>query len=423
MDFRKFAQIVKKDVLLLIKDRATLMIIIITPLVLTFVIGAAFSGIGGERSAIKNIPVVVVNQDKGAAIGPQTVNFGQNLTDALRSVGELLKVDVLTDENRAREQVRQGKAAAAVLIPPNFSESLNPMNPAFGDNKITLTVFRDAGSPLNAEIAASVVRQITNGLTNVNVALYAAGKTSPNPLFLVTQANVITNDLIAQSASGDAPISTAIAGDSSATKQPTFDLLQYFAPSMAIFFLNFAMAFGVLSIIEERDNGTLQRLLVSPTNRMTILAGKLGGTYVNGILQLTVLIVATTVIAPLLGSQRPVWGTNVLALAVLTLIVVAGSIGFGTLIAAVARTRQQANVYVSAVMTLMGLAGGAFFAVNGDPGLIAKLTVNFWATSAYQTLARTNDLMDVLPNIAVLLTIFVVCFAVGMFLFNRRLDV
>lgn len=428
MDYRKFVAIALKDVRQVFTDRAALMIMIAAPLLITFIIAAAFSGINSGDSPIKGIPVVVVNQDKGAMLGPQQVNFGQNVADALGKVGDLLTVEVSTDEADARTRVIEGKARAAVLIPADFSQSLNPVNPAFGDSKAKLTLFRDAGSPLAADIVAAVVRQILNSFTNASVGVYAAGKVNTNPLFMITQAGAIAQEVGSKSASSaDAPIKVNLE-NLQGTQQSgqTYNLLQYFAPALAVFFLNFLMASGAISIMEERDNWTLQRLLTTPTRRLTILAGKLGGTYVSGLLQLAVLIIATTVIAPFMGSREPVWGTNIPALILVTLVVVAGSIGFGTLIAGLARNRQQATIYANAILILAGILGGTFFASgNGAPpmGILSQLTVNYWATNAYATLAQTNNLLAIVPNLSFLLLIFVVCFGAGVVLFSRRLDV
>ncbi len=428
MDLRKFLAIAFKDVHQVFTDRAGLMIIIAAPLAITFLIAAAFGGVSSGDSPVKGIRVVVVNGDKGAMLGPQQVNFGQNVAEALGKVGDLLTVEVLTDEAEARTRVIEGKARAAVLIPADFSQSLNPTDPSFGDSKVRLTLFRDAGSPLTADIVTAVVRQILNGFTNANVAIYAAGKVNTNPLFLITQAGAIAQDVGSKSgSSADAPISVTMEDLRGTTQQSRMpNLLQYFAPGLAIFFLNFLMASGAISIMEERDNWTLQRLLTTPTKRLTILAGKLGGTYVSGVLQLAALIVATTLIAPILGSKEPVWGTNPLALVLVTLVVVAGSIGFGTLIAGLARNRQQANIYSNAILILAGILGGTFFAAgDGNPpmGILSQLTVNYWATNAYSKLAQANDLLAIVPNLTVLLGMFVVCFGIGVVLFSRRLDV
>jgi ABC-2 type transport system permease protein len=206
----------------------------------------------------------------------------------------------------------------------------------------------------------------------------------------------------------------------------TFDPLQYFAPSMAVFFLTFTMAGGVVGIIEERDRWTLQRMLSSPTSRLTILAGKFGGTYLNGLLQLSVLIVATSLIGPILGSKNSVWGSNIPGIILITLAAVAAAVGLGTLVAGFAKSAQQADTISNAVLILSGLLGGSFFNVASfGPALQvgSKLTLNYWATNAYNTLAQTGDIAAVLPNIAVLLLMFAVYFGVGVMLFNRRLDV
>jgi uncharacterized phage infection (PIP) family protein YhgE len=102
MNFKKFATIAFKDIRLVFTDRAGLMILIAAPLLITFIIVAAFGNINTGDSPIKDIPVVVVNHDKGALLGPQQVNFGQNVTDSLSNVDNLLKVEMLTDENEAR---------------------------------------------------------------------------------------------------------------------------------------------------------------------------------------------------------------------------------------------------------------------------------------------------------------------------------
>jgi ABC-2 type transport system permease protein len=384
----------------------------------------------GGGSPVSNIPVVVVNQDKGTSVVIMQMNFGQQMTDALKNIkvnandpDPLLKVDVLDDETQARALVTQGKAVAAVIIPADFSDSLNPANASFGDAKIRLSIFRDAANPITADIVASVVQQMLNGFTNSMIAINAGAKVDPSA---VAYAQSISQGIFQQM--NNPSSATGEGGTQAAAQQnqgPGINLLQYFAPAMAIFFLNFSMAFGAVSIIEEKENGTLQRLLISPTSRMTILAGKLGGTYVSGLLQVTALIIATSLIGPVMGIKTPVWGTNIPALILVTLVVVAGAIGLGTLIAALCRTRQQANVIANAILMLMGIAGGTFFvSTSGAPpmGILSQLTVNYWANNAFTTLSQTGDLSTVLPHLTALLLIFVVGFGIGVFLFSRRLE-
>jgi ABC-2 type transport system permease protein len=432
MDFRKLLQIALKDIQTLVNDRGTLIMLVLTPFALTFIIAAAFGNlnINSGDSPIDNIPIVIANQDQAINLGSQAISFGKQMADSMQNIGlkandpnKLLTVTTVADETEARALVTQGKARVAVIIPADFSQSLNPADPAFGDRKIRVMVIRDAGNPIPAEIATSVVYQMVNGFANSMIAVNAAIKV--NPIAILAAQSISENVAAELNKQSVASVSANTQSTTGTNQGTNFNFLQYFAPAMAVFFLNFTMASGAVSIIEEKDNWTLQRLLISPTNRMTILAGKLGGTYVSGLLQLTVLIIATSLVAPLAGASAPVWGTNILALILLTLIVVASAMGLGTLIAAVSRTRQQANTVANAVLILSGIVGGTFFVSQGGPpmGLLSQLTVNYWANTAYASLAATGDLTAVLPNLGALLVIFVVGFGIGVFLFSRRLDI
>ena len=77
------------------------------------------------------------------------------------------------------------------------------------------------------------------------------------------------------------------------TTAKVLDSKTYFAAGMAIFFLLFTVQFGVSSLIEERSEGTLARLLAAPVRRSSILVGKLLTSIVLGVVSLTVLVVAS----------------------------------------------------------------------------------------------------------------------------------
>jgi hypothetical protein len=75
-------------------------------------------------------------------------------------------------------------------------------------------------------------------------------------------------------------------------------------------------------------------------------------------------------------------------------------------------------------MMLMGVAGGAFFFTSAEAplmGPVGYLTVNHWATKGFTALAQSNLLPA--THFVALLAIFVVCFAIGVTIFSRRLDI
>jgi ABC-type Na+ efflux pump permease subunit len=72
------------------------------------------------------------------------------------------------------------------------------------------------------------------------------------------------------------------------------DLLSYFAPGIALMFLMYTVSYGGRSILAERAEGTLPRLMVSPTRTAQVLGGKVLGIFFMGVAQVGILILAST---------------------------------------------------------------------------------------------------------------------------------
>jgi ABC-2 type transport system permease protein len=136
---------------------------------------------------------------------------------------------------------------------------------------------------------------------------------------------------------------------------------------MAVFFLFFTVQFGVTSLLEERNDGTLARLLAAPISRASILGGKLLTSFGLGVISMAVLAVATSL---LFGAD---WG-NPLGVAILIVAAIASAMGIMSLIASVARNAEQAANWQSVVSVVLGLLGGTFFPVSQAPGVLSRLT-------------------------------------------------
>lgn len=141
----------------------------------------------------------------------------------------------------------------------------------------------------------------------------------------------------------------------------------FFAAGMAVFFLFFTVQFGVTSLLEERSDGTLARLVAAPIGRASILGGKLLTSFLLGVISMAVLVAATTL---LLGAS---WG-NPLGVAVLVVAAILSAIGIMALIATLAKNAEQAANWQSVVAVILGLVGGTFFPVSQAPGILSRLT-------------------------------------------------
>ena len=136
---------------------------------------------------------------------------------------------------------------------------------------------------------------------------------------------------------------------------------------MAVFFLFFTVGFGVTGLLEERNNGTMARLVAAPISSSAILAGKMLTSLVLGLFSMGVLILSTTL---LFGAS---WG-NSLGVAALVIAAVLAAMGIMAVITTAAKTAEQAGNWQSVTAVILGLLGGTFFPVSRAPGVLRTLT-------------------------------------------------
>lgn len=116
MNLRRIFAVTKRVFKDIKNDRRTIGLILIAPIFAMFVFGLAFSG------NVEDIPVVVVNHDKGL----QAPN-GENifLSDKILSNldNETLKIEYMDDEDKAISKVKDGDAYAVIIFPENFTKN------------------------------------------------------------------------------------------------------------------------------------------------------------------------------------------------------------------------------------------------------------------------------------------------------------
>jgi ABC-2 type transport system permease protein len=464
-----------KDIRTRFTDRRLLLIMLAAPLAISTIIGLAFGGMGRTSSPLRDIPVAVINDDQPGAYG---TSFGDMLVGLLTegqlpagasssfaacpqnsaqsassaqgnlTLAELVKGTIfdetlarqLVNDKRidppavptgspdyvtsaARAAVDKGLYAAVVIIPANFSTAMTGLaDPRQPKTSATLTVYGNAGNSLSAGIVRSVVDSITAQMIGGNIAIGAtltvlatqqpaalAGASSLDLSKLFVCAFAPGNDLVHLA---DKPVQaapTSIAGT----------LLVTFGSAQALFFALFTGQMGILSMYEERRNWTLQRILISPTPRWTLLGGKLVGVLASVLFQLLALVIALTIVGSLIeGRLVFIWGVNLAGLGAVLLAVSVAVSGLGMLLAGVLKGIEQANIVGSVLNIALGVLGGAFgFQL---PRSVAQVSLIYWARNAFDLLASGRG--DISLNVLVLLVEGAVMFAIGLVLFNCRFE-
>jgi ABC-2 type transport system permease protein len=140
--------------------------------------------------------------------------------------------------------------------------------------------------------------------------------------------------------------------------------LEYFFPGTLVMILLFTAIFSTISVIEDRREGFLQSVLVSPAPRWSIVLGKiLGGTTLawgQGLL--------FCVLAPLSGIHLT--AGSMVELAVVVFIVSFGLTGLGFLVAWPMDSMQGYHAIMNVVLIPMWLMSGALFPASGAPAIV-----------------------------------------------------
>ncbi len=432
---QKIIAIARKDIYTTFRDLNAVAYLVALPVVLSAIVGLAF-GTGGDVS-IDAVPVAVVNQDQGITLpGGHSLNLGETLERAFVPTGDpaqdepfaaihdLVDGAAYDDAERARDQIASGDLAALITIAgADFTA-----NALSGDAPGTVAILYDSGRSVGPSVVRSIVSAITNGMNSVILAqrlgpaaLAEIGAAAGADEAAIAAASAELS-AEAMSIAEAAPIRLEKINLQGETR--SFDAMQYFAPSMAILFMTFAMGAGATTIRLERERWTLQRILTTPTPRWAFMSGKLLGMYGTGLAQMILLIAATTLVARLMGRQNSVWGTDMPAIALLVLAVVFAGTTMGLLVAAFSRTAEQATTYSSIVTLVLGMLGGTFVPIENLPDAVAwlpKLTLNYWGIRGFYDVATGEKaLAGIGPNLLALVAMGVALFAASVWRINRR---
>ncbi len=408
-----------KDLRLAFRDRAALILMLAAPFVLTLGLGLVTGRFSGNNnSGLSDIPVIIINLDND--------QLGNALVDTFNSkeLADLMEPAIGSDPEAARQLIDDDEAAAVVIIPEGFTRSIIPQqgdfnNPDAVREPVKIEVYANPSRPTGAGIVKSIVDEflsrVNEGSLSGSVSilqLMASGRITPQQ---AEAAGLAMNQQL-QTNAVDNTLAITINSSTADGEEVKFDILAYLAPGMALMFLMYTVSYGGRSILAEKTQGTLPRLLISPTSASQILGGKVFGIFLTGAAQMLILIGASSLLFQLK------WGDPI-GVIVLVFAAVFGATGWGMFITALARTPAQvANVGMS-ITLIFGIMGGSFISLDQMPPAIqtfSKIAPNSWALDGFTTLGLGGTLADLSSPIAALLTMGTFLFLVSVVLFGKK---
>lgn len=375
-----------KDLRTSLRTRTIFIIGFVAPLSIAFVMNLVFGG--------TNAGGAIVTFDVGVAIeddGPVAAEF----LGVVEELGETDYFDVtrFDDEAAARAAVDDGTVAGAWVIPSGFSAAVasGPSAP--------ITVIGDIDSPTTETVLRSVAESFGTAVGTGILAARTGVETGAVPV-----------DVASEFASEVADAERRVQVRSVETDPIALDATTTTIAGMAVFFIYFTAGLPMLSLLRERDDGTLARLMAAPIASASIMAGKTVAGIVIGVGSLVALMLASALI---MGAS---WGPPLGALLLAIAAVLAAS-GIMSIPGAVTRNAEQAGNAQAIVAVTFGLIGGSFVPLPGtEQGLlraVSYLTPNQWFVEGLGQL-QAHGLGAALPAIGILVAIGVVGGTIGL---------
>jgi ABC-2 type transport system permease protein len=283
---------------------------------------------------------------------------------------------------------------AVVVLPEGFAASLAT------DEPLPVEVLVDSGATVPGVVARAVAAGIGARLDAVRLAVVSAAALGAAPLDADELAGLEPAVSLDRRETGEiSPAATV-------------------APGMGLLFLYFTVGGVARGLLEEGRTRLLDRVRAAPATLAAVLYGKGIAVVALGLVSLASLWGASTV---LLGAD---WGDP----AGVALVVVAATLavgGIASVIAGTASNEQSADLTATFVAFVLGILGGSLVPLSELPDAmtrLARFTPNGWAQDAFAELSAGGaGVVDVLPEVAVLLAWAVVTAALGLALLPRRL--
>lgn len=391
-----------------------LLFMFVIPLLVTGMFFVMFGNLkDNDTPTLTATKVALVNLDIGNA---QTGQLGQTLVDALQSEGlaDLMEITLVKDASTAQEMVDARQAGVAIIIPKNFSDS-------FSDTaaKVEVEFIQDPTLTLGPQVVRSVLNQVLDGYAGIKITVAESLKLAESGILPYEEISRIIDEYMSATdfSSGSTPLIEKRTPAALPEKNPMIALVGPIMAGMMIFYAFFTGANSANSILREDEEGTLQRMLTTPTAQAEIMRGKIYSVGLTVIVQITVLMVAARLI---FGIQ---WGLLASAgLSALAIALVAST--FGIMLVSFLKNTKQSGVIFGGFLTVTGMLGMVnIFTGNpqGAPlGIVPLFTPQGWATRAILATMDGATVDSILPFVLVMFAMSILFFVVGVWRLKSR---
>jgi ABC-2 type transport system permease protein len=367
-----FVAVNNKEFVHMRRDRATLMFALMIPIFQLVLFGFI-------DQTVSNLPTVVVDQDG--------THYARELLDKLRATHTFEIRRVTTDPRAARGDITAGRARVGVVIPPDFHDRR-----AVGEEAKLLVLIDGSDGNVSAQALASVNGVAADENLRTVEERLKVGVTAP-PNALSVQPIILYN--------------------------PEGRTANFIIPGLVAILLQIiAIVLTAISIVREREKGTLEQLLVTPIDPLGLMLGKLAPYLLVGLFEMAVILLAMR-----FGFGVPIQG-NLVFLFAMALIYLFALLSIGLAISTRAQTQAQAQQMAQMFLLPSIFLSGYIFPAAGLPFVLRWIGRIMPATHMIEIMRgvvlRGAGPGQLWPNVAALVAISVAMVALSVRNFKKR---
>ncbi|HMI82483.1 MAG TPA: ABC transporter permease [Polyangiaceae bacterium] len=344
-----FRAVFRKEVLHIRRNRAVAFLAIMMPLM-------QMTMYGFIDQTVHDIPTVVVDQDRSVQ--------SRELMDQLRATKTFTIKEITESTQVARTAIIAGRAGVGVVIPPDFH------NKRARGNAAKILVLIDGSDSI---VSSGALAAVNGVVANQNLELIS--RDARGAVGLSAQPIILFN--------------------------PEGRTANFIIPGLiAVLLQMISMMLVAGSIVREREQGTMEQLLVTPVNPLGLMLGKVAPYMGLGLVE-TALVLALMQFV----FQVPIRGSLVLLFGVM-IVYLAAWLAAGLFISTRAKTQQEAQQQAQMLFLPSIFLSGYLFPLNGMPLILQAIAQALPTTHMVAVMRgivlRDAGFIELLPHIGAL---------------------
>jgi len=352
-------QIAKKDLLEFTRDRLRLITFVIMPIFMMVLVGFIFP----SQNTLKNISIGLNNNDNSEA-SKQLVNVVENLE--VTQSNKAFKVTEYKSVNDIKAAIKKQEVSGGFAISADFSENIK------NNQQANVVIVEDQSNPQISAITSQTLSKVVEGFGQ-QLGIQKVNK------ILVTKLPISSDKGKNPGLAFVSPIKTQLEGI--IPGEPNY--FEFVAPGIMAMVVMTAVLTGLAaSVSREKEQGTLDGILISPISRLSIILGKTLSQSIRGLVQgMIVLLLAIFLFGVTIHG-------SILLVALLLLLGIFSFVGLGILVSASAAEQETATQMLFMFQFPMLFLSGAFFPLQQMPVIMQRIAHILPLTYAIEALRK-----------------------------------